>query len=579
MTRAARSPARWGLAVLLVAALAGPSTGTAAADDTQAHSYPGPSYSAEFTGSPTEFENQSKLWFYADAWWALLVEPGGRSLRVFELMPDHTWRPTTAVVNSAVGAVGDALPDGDTVHVLTRGIDDSLLYVRLTFEPATRDYRVAAPSLVTTRKSSAPATIAKDAAGTLWAGYATAASTVVTYSVDGGLTWGRVITLSTSAPGSTPESGQLIAYNDRVGMLWSDQETGSFRFASHHTGDDPTLWSTEVAASGLGVADNHVSVVRVPAEDLAQVPTGTSDALVAAVKTSRGDTAGNNTAPLIEVLIRDTTGQWSVVPASTVAEGLNDPVIAVDAATHTLRLFATHNGAIIMKTAPLDHLAFPPGVGSVFVNGSSSILGNPTVSKQPLDARSGLVVLASDTVKFTYRHAELALGPATTAPDPNDVTPPTPPGDLRVRATSPESVVLSWQAAHDGTRWVPGASGVPVAGYVVTRNGAEVTTVTDTSFEDRARASQNAAEPTSVEYSVVAVDAAGNRSTPVTTVVELPGSKQSPVPGYVALALLGLAALIAMAYLLHRHQVARRTRVPGVPDSTPSEPPSRAPVA
>ena len=29
----------------------------------------------------------------------------------------------------------------------------------------------------------------------------------------------------------------------RVGILWSDQTTGSFQFASHRTGDDPEVWS------------------------------------------------------------------------------------------------------------------------------------------------------------------------------------------------------------------------------------------------------------------------------------------------------------------------------------------------
>ena len=74
--------------------------------------YQGAVYSRSYPQPPTQGENQSKLWFHADAWWALLVEPTGRSLRVYELMPDHTWRATSAVVNDDVGDVGDAEAGG-----------------------------------------------------------------------------------------------------------------------------------------------------------------------------------------------------------------------------------------------------------------------------------------------------------------------------------------------------------------------------------------------------------------------------------------------------------------------------------
>src|SRR4051794_4785255 len=110
------------LVALLAAALpmAGPSPATAD-QGALPRTYDGPAYSSTYTEPPTEGESQSKLWFLADAWWALLVEPSGKSVRVYELMPDHTWRPTSAVVNTDAGDVGDALRDGDTVHVITRG--------------------------------------------------------------------------------------------------------------------------------------------------------------------------------------------------------------------------------------------------------------------------------------------------------------------------------------------------------------------------------------------------------------------------------------------------------------------------
>jgi hypothetical protein len=557
------------LLVLLVALTTGGWSPAAADQVTTPRTYEGPTYSASYTEPPTSGENQSKLWFHADAWWALLVEPTGRSVRVFELMPDHTWRPTSAVINADAGDVGDALRDGDTVHVVTRSGDASLFYVELAFDPAARDYRAAAPVLVTPRNSTSPATIAKDAAGVLWVGYANAANVLVTSSLDGGLTWGRATMLASEGAGGTAEVGALIAYDDRVGMLWSDQATGSFRFASHGPGDDPSLWVQELAASGPNEADNHVSLGRIPGD--------AGDTLVAAVKTAHGDLLGDPAAGMINVLVRAPGGQWSTVPVSKVADGLNDPILQVDLATRTLHVFATRDVSIIRKTSPLDTIGFEPGIGTVFVNGAGHQLGDPTGTKDALDTRSGLVILASDTRSWTYRHAEMSLGPP--AADPADQVPPTAPPSVQAQVLSPGTVALSWEAASDGARWVPGTTGVPVSSYVVSRNGVEVATVTSTGVQDQVRASSEAAAATVIEYSVTAIDATGNRSLPTILTVELPAAEGSGPLVLVAVGLLVLAAVFTAGYLLYRWRVARGTLLPHDVRPAHEEPRTRTPVS
>lgn len=564
---ARRTRARWLL--VLVAALAMGGVVPAAADTAaRPRTFQGSTYSADYLEPPTSSENQRKLWFHADAWWALLVEPTGRSVRVFELLPDHTWRPTSAVVNADAGDVGDALRDGNTVHVVTRGTDASLSYVNLTFDAAARDYRVAAPVLVTTRNSLSPPTIAKDAAGALWVGYANATNVVAVHSVDGGLTWGRVTTVATVASSGTPEVGALVAYDDRVGMLWSEQATGSFRFASHRAGDDPAVWLSEVAVSAPFAADNHVSLARIPGE--------AGDSLVAVVKTAHGDQFGDPAAGMIDVLVRAPGGQWSVVPVSTVEDGLNDPTLQVDLATRTLHVFASYNGGIVRKSSPLDAIAFAPGTGTTFVNGTGYQLSNPTGTKDPVDARSGLVILSSDWHSLTYRHAELSLSPPPA--DPGDRVPPTSPPTVRAQVLSPESVALSWAPAIDGSRWVPAGSGVPVAGYIVSRDGVEVATVTSTGMEDRVPAMPEASGPRMVEYAVTAVDASGNRSAPAALSVEIPGAEQSRPLVLVAIGLLALAGVLIAGYLLYRWRVARDTRLPTSPRVSREEPSARIPV-
>src|SRR5688500_8158001 len=109
--------------------------------------------------------------------------------------------------------------------------------------------------------------------------------------------------LSDTGTGGTPEQAALVAFDDRVGVLWSDQSTGSFSFAYHQDGADPLAWTREVALQGQAVADNHISLKRVPSEP--------PDTLVAAVKTSAGDRAETADTPLIRVLVRAPDGQWS----------------------------------------------------------------------------------------------------------------------------------------------------------------------------------------------------------------------------------------------------------------------------
>jgi hypothetical protein len=525
--------ARLGLALLATAAMTVGQVPLAVAAPVNIRTYPGPAYSSQVARPPTLAGSQSKLWFHADAWWALMFDPTARSVRVAELMPDHTWRPTPAVVNADALDSGDALPDGDDVHVVSRMFDGSLHYVRLRFDHATRAYSTTPSTLVTTRGPRAPATIAKDSTGRLWVAYATAAELAVTYSDDGGLTWAASNVLAEIGTGSSAEASALVSYDNRIGLLWSDQATGSFQFASHLDGDSVLSWSRETARAGPRAGD-HISLRSVD---------GPTDTLVAAVKTSPGDLGELPEDVLIEVLVRTPEGTWSSVPVSTVADGLDDPVLQIDQVTGTLHLFASANDDVVAKQAPLNDIQFPPGPGRLFVLGSEGRLIQPTVAKAPVDTRSGQVVLVSDTGTLTYRHGEAPILSPAPVPDASDVTPPAAPTLLQGRASSHDTVDLSWAEGTDGDRWAAARNGVPVQGYVVLRDGVEIATVTSTFLHDEPRAGEDLSSEKDVRYEVVAVDSSGNRSPAAVIDVLLPRYRPEQDPTLVGLGLLGLAAV------------------------------------
>src|SRR4051794_26468102 len=164
----------------------------AAAAPNSVETYLGPVYSADQPSPPAQPENQTRLWFHADAWWALMLDSRGRTVRVNELMPDHTWRATSAVVNPHAMDVGDAVPDGDVVRVVTRQTDGGLYFRRLTFDPAAREYKVDRPIQVTKRGASAPASLVKDTTGMLWLAWATSNAVLVTHSRNDGRSWSQV---------------------------------------------------------------------------------------------------------------------------------------------------------------------------------------------------------------------------------------------------------------------------------------------------------------------------------------------------------------------------------------------------
>jgi chitodextrinase len=98
-----------------------------------------------------------------------------------------------------------------------------------------------------------------------------------------------------------------------------------------------------------------------------------------------------------------------------------------------------------------------------------------------------------------------------------DTVAPTAPGSLTASPLAPNHVALSWTASTDN---------VGVTGYRLSRNGTVIATVTSTDYDDR-----TAAPATTYEYSVAAVDAAGNVSPPSNVAtVTTPPDTIAPTP-------------------------------------------------
>src|SRR5690606_16541811 len=125
-----------------------------------------------------------------------------------------------------------------------------------------------------------------------------------------------------------------VAFQDRSGVMWSNQNTDKFYFAIHNDNDVDTTCQTEgVAAQGNGIADDHISLQA-----------DSSGRVFAAVKTS--------TDPLNRMLVRQPNGQWSTHVFGTDADSHTRPILVVDSVNGRVHYFATSGqsgGAIYYK--------------------------------------------------------------------------------------------------------------------------------------------------------------------------------------------------------------------------------------
>ncbi len=189
------------------------------------------------------------------------------------------------------------------------------------------------------------------------------------------------------------------------------------------------------------------------------------------------------------------------------------------------------------KTPPTVSLTAPasPVKGTVTLNATAADTGGTSVTK--VEFYAGTTLIGTDTSSpyqanwvttngsfpdNTYSLTAKAYdgaSPANTTTssavsvvvENTDKTVPTTPSNLRMTATSLNSLSLAWNASTDN---------VGVTGYKVSRNGGTPTTVTTLTFNDTGLTSG-----TTYNYSVIAVDAANNQSAAATVSVSTASAK------------------------------------------------------
>ena len=383
-----------------------------------------------YTGAgdaPTADKPQSKLWFNDGSWWADMFDTVSRTWHIFRLdRTAESWVDTGTRIDDRPNSRGDTLWDGTHLYVASNVLAASStanaagqparLY-RYTYDTSTRAYRLDTgfPANIN-NYSSESLTFDKDSRGVLWATWTQGQQVYVNSTTGSDTAWGTPSVLP--MPGATGLNGDdisaLAAFGrTRVGLMWSNQATSTFYFATHKDGDSSNTWTSQVALSNPHVADDHINLKQLEADDLGHV--------YAAVKTSNDDLP-DSTLPQIELLaLNPNSGKWDASVFGTIADCHTRPQIVIDSVNRVLHVFATapssggcpyagSPGSIYEKTTSLNDLSFPAGRGTpVIQDGASANMNNVTTTKQNVTPAMGLVVLASNDVTRRYWHADIPL--------------------------------------------------------------------------------------------------------------------------------------------------------------------------
>jgi uncharacterized repeat protein (TIGR02543 family) len=382
-------------------------------------------YGTTIFEAPTAEKPQSKLWWNDGYWWGSLWSPAANKYRIHRFnLAAQSWIDAGPDIDERTQTLADALWDGQKLYIASHvhnnsgtqssgntTPENSARLYRYSYNTATHTYSLDAgfPVLVNSATSET-LVLDKDSTGQLWVTWTQANKVYVNRSQGDDLTWGTPFVMPTYGSNlSSDDISTLIAFNNKIGVVWSNQSDKKIYFAVHHDNNADTDWNArEIALEdpSLGaVVDDHLNIKL------------TSDGggnLYLAAKTS----LSGSSSPGIYLLKRSFGGGWSKYVVATNADDYTRPIVVIDDENRDLYVFGRSGNHINYKKVSLSNISFPSGAGTVFIESSGSVdINDATSSKHNLNSSTGLLILASCEVSFFYYHNYLALasnGPAPT---------------------------------------------------------------------------------------------------------------------------------------------------------------------
>ncbi|MDQ3668757.1 MAG: Ig-like domain-containing protein [Actinomycetota bacterium] len=372
--------------------------------------------------APTAKEPQSKIWFNDGTWWGSLYSAASGSFHIYRLdWATQTWSDTGTLIDERDTSRSDVLWDGTNLYVVTAGTSETTTshgarLHRFSYSSAAKTYTVDTGFPITiTSSGTQAASIEKDTTGRLWVAFTKSYRTYVAYSTTDDRTWVSPFLVPGSGNSSAGANGleetAIVAFDSKIGIMYSNQNDWAYYFAIHNDGDPGNVWTQTVANQGTEESDNHLN-----AKGLDGDPAGN---VYAIAKTSLNASSD----PLYLLLVRKPDGTWTKRTVVTVADDWTRAQVAIDTSERELYVFGSSpccsGGTIYYKKTSLDSPSFATGKGTPLIESTTDThINNPSTSKQELSSTTGFVAIASDDRSDTYLHSAFDLGASdTTAPD------------------------------------------------------------------------------------------------------------------------------------------------------------------
>lgn len=369
-------------------------------------------FGATASAEPTSEKPQSKLWWNDGLWWGSLWNPNTNRYEIHRFeVATQSWSTTNTALDTRSSSRGDALWDGAHLYLASHiysvnpgatTMNNSARLYRFSYDATTETYALDSGFPVTINSSKSEALVLdKDATGKLWITWAEGGKVMMNRSTSSDLAWG--------APFALPVQGNdvdaddittLVAFDNKLGVLWSNQKDSTLYFAAHTDSGADTVWQTrEEVLRGVNVGkiiDDQLHL---------RAACDNSGNLYAAVKTNLTGTS----AAGIYVLKRSAVGVWTKHVFATANFGHSKPIVLLNHDNQRLyvitRSTETGASAIYLKSASLADLQFPAGLGAALITNALDLeIHNPTATKQCVNDSTGLLVLAADKVNRYYLH-------------------------------------------------------------------------------------------------------------------------------------------------------------------------------
>jgi hypothetical protein len=358
---------------------------------------------------PTSQMTESKLFYTTDGrWWAVLGVAGA-GLQLHELV-DHAWQARVALPGSESSFRADTLFNARDGALFISARDDRILPGRgrgavlyqMRYQGNGTWTPPVGPSAITNSKAET-VTIARDSRRRLWATWEDNGNVRVMATRPGRFAFADV-----RPPGRRLGEDEISAVTafgtrrrgPRIGVMWSDQRTGRFKFAWRRDRERLGRWHVETAYGGGRGCDTNC------AEDNINLKV-VGDSVYAVVKTSRNDVSNPNPGdPVIVLLRRNAKGRWASFPVSPVSQNATRPVLLLARRRNAIWVFTR----VLADNVAVWESAFSrPRFRSAAFSSWTSARGrfiDPTTTKQEILPGRAAVVVTSKEDTGEYWHNE-----------------------------------------------------------------------------------------------------------------------------------------------------------------------------